>query len=96
MPLSIVTGNKFRFNEFVKSKDIPCPVGQITGTGPPVSPGKGTDRDRHETCGEMRWTLRRQAGLLAGRERSQRTAKSCGPGAATVASILREVSRRQR
>jgi hypothetical protein len=33
-------------------------------------------------------------GLIpAGRKRSQRTAKSCGPGAATVASSWREVSR---
>ena len=34
----------------------------------------------------MRWTLRRQAGFCPTRS-PQRTAKSCGPGAATVASI---------
>ena len=54
MPLSIVTGDKFRFHEFVKSKDIPCPVGQITGTGPP-SPRhhEGRLRDRHVTLARV-------------------------------------------
>jgi hypothetical protein len=33
----------------------------------------------------LRWTLRRQAGFPAGRKRLRRTAKSCGPGAATLA-----------
>jgi hypothetical protein len=34
----------------------------------------------------MRWTLA-ASGACTGRKRSQRTAKSCGPGAATLASI---------
>ena len=73
----------FYFHEFVKSKNLPCVVGQIRGTTLSISPGKGTDRDRHETCGGMRWTQarRRRRALVL------RTAKSCGPGAATVASI---------
>jgi hypothetical protein len=56
---------QFRFHEFVKSKDIPCLVGQITGTGPP-SPRhhEGRSRDRHGTWRGLRWTLRRQAVLL--------------------------------
>jgi len=35
----------------------------------------------------MRWTLWASGELFAWRERRQRTAKSCGPGAATVAPI---------
>jgi hypothetical protein len=35
----------------------------------------------------MRWTLRRQAGFARRTKSLQRTAKSCGPVAATVASI---------
>jgi len=47
----------------------------------PIPPGKGAARVRHEPCGGMRWTLRHAltSGVL------QRTAKSCGPGAATLA-----------
>jgi hypothetical protein len=37
----------------------------------------------------MRWTLRRQAGSSRRTKTPQRTAKSCGPGAATVASSRR-------
>ena len=44
----------------------------------------------------MRWTLWRQACSHAGRKRPQRTAKSCGPGAATLASscVVRPTQRR--
>jgi len=35
----------------------------------------------------LRWTLRRQAGFARRTKTQQRTAKSCGPGAATLASI---------
>jgi hypothetical protein len=35
----------------------------------------------------VRWTLWRQAGFARRTKTLQRTAKSCGPGAATVASI---------
>src|SRR5207237_5301876 len=50
-------------------------------------PSEGTYRDRHGTLGagcDGRGGVRR---LGAGRERLPRTAKSCGPGAATLASI---------
>ena len=60
---------------------------QISGISPSIPPGKGTDRDRHETWGGMRWTLGVRQ-LCCRTKRSQRTAKSCGPGAATVASIM--------
>jgi hypothetical protein len=43
---------------------------------------------RYVECG-MRWTLRRQAGSSRRTKTPQRTAKSCGPGAATVASSWR-------
>jgi hypothetical protein len=66
---------------------IACLVGQITGSAPP-SPRRheGRLRDRHVTWCGLRWTLRRQV-LLHRTKRPQRTAKSCGPGAATLASI---------
>ncbi|WP_207231060.1 hypothetical protein, partial [Bradyrhizobium sp. Leo121] len=31
-------------------------VGQISDLTPRVSPERGAARDRHERCGEMRWT----------------------------------------
>jgi hypothetical protein len=43
----------------------------------------------------MRWTLRRQV-IFHRTKTHQRTAKSCGPGAATLASSWREVSRQRR
>ena len=43
----------------------------------------------------MRWTLGCQAALLPD-DTLQRTTKSCGPGAATVASILPARAERQR
>jgi hypothetical protein len=61
------------------------PEGQIKGITPPVSPKRGADRDRHERCGGMRWTLmsRRRTWLTW-------TAKSCGPDAAVLASSSRK------
>jgi len=41
---------------------------------PRVSPERGAGRDRHERCGEMRWTPRSRR-----RTWLTRTAKSCGP-----------------
>src|SRR6476659_2825417 len=32
---------------------------QISGICSSIPPGKGTDRDRHETCGGLRWTRAR-------------------------------------
>jgi hypothetical protein len=43
----------------------------------------------------MRWPMRRQV-IFHRAKRLQRTAKSCGPGAATVASSWRMISRRRR
>src|SRR5262249_38776630 len=51
---------------------------------------EGRSRDRHGTWRGLRWTLWRQTSLLVGRKRLQRTAKSCGPGAATLALRWRE------
>ena len=62
-----------------------------------VHPGPLRDvRDRHDALGRDAMDAASVRQFTAGRERKRRTAKSCGPGAATVASILREVSRRQR
>src|SRR5258708_21168489 len=57
------------------------PDGQIKGITPRVSPKRGADHDRHERCGEMRWTreLRRRTWRM-------RTAQACGPGAPMLAS----------
>jgi hypothetical protein len=65
-------------------------VGQITDLNPRVSPEGGAGRDRHERCGEMRWTRmsRRRTWL-------RRTAKSCGPDAPTLASSCADVSVRR-
>jgi len=83
-------GRQFRFHEVVirKSEIATCPVGQITGTAPP-SPRrhKGTKRDRHVTSVRVAMDAAASGGLARRAKRSQRTAKSCGPGAATVASI---------
>ncbi len=73
---------------YLKIRIYPCLVRQITGTGPP-SPRhhEGRSRDRHGTWCGLRWTLRRQAGFDRRTKTLRRTAKSCGPGAATLASI---------
>jgi hypothetical protein len=77
----------FFFHEFVKSKFCPCLVGQITGTNPP-SPrrqGDATRSSRNVGAGcDGRCGVRR---VLSRRTKTpQRTAKSCGPDAATLAS----------
>src|SRR3954454_14377673 len=83
----------FRFHEFVtrKSEIFPCAVGQITGTGPltPARP-KGRIMIVAIRWAGMRWTQPASGVNNTGRNAWRRTAKSCGPGAATVASILRE------
>ena len=61
---------------------IPKSVALIRHPGRP----KGTYAIVTERRRGMRWTLQCQAVSLA-RRNAQRTAKSCGPGAATVASI---------
>jgi hypothetical protein len=50
-------------------------------------PQEGTKRVVTERWRGLRWTLRRQAGFSRRTKTPQRTAKSCGPGAATLASI---------
>src|SRR5947207_2374901 len=50
-------------------------------------PSKGTHHDRRDTLGRDAMDAAASGSSTAGRERLQRTAKSCGPGAATVASI---------
>ena len=59
-------------------------------------PPRGASRSSRNVGQGMRWTQPASARVFAGRNRRQRTAKSCGPGAATVASSWREVSRRRR
>ncbi len=81
----------FRFHESVieKSEYFPCLVGQITGTGP-LSPRrpKGTFRDRHGMLARVAMDAVASGGFARWTRTPRRTAKSCGPGAATVASIL--------
>jgi hypothetical protein len=49
---------------------------------------EGTKRDRHGTLARVAMDAAASGGFIpAGRKRSRRTAKSCGPGAATLASI---------
>ena len=54
----------------------------------PPSPRRheGRSRDRHRAWRGLRWTLA-ASGASAPGETRRRTAKSCGPGAATLASI---------
>src|SRR5207249_3860419 len=53
-------------------------------------PGRASNRGRYaivtERCRGLRWTPWRQV-IFHRTKRSRRTAKSCGPGAATLASI---------
>jgi hypothetical protein len=62
---------------------------QISGICSPVPPNEGRSADRHDTSG---WNAMDAAmpRFLCATTAKLRTAKSCGPGAATVASILRE------
>jgi hypothetical protein len=85
-------------------KYFASPVGQIISTNSrhPV-PHRGAYRDRHGRRDGMRWTRQRlardgMAGRIersvsdhqaSGREMLQRTAKSCGPDAPTLASSWR-------
>ena len=85
-------------------KYFASPVGQIISTNSrhPV-PRRGAYHDRHERWDGMRWTRQRFArdGIAgrasrlvsdhqaSGREMLQRTAKSCGPDAPTLASSSR-------
>ncbi|MGY3611772.1 MULTISPECIES: hypothetical protein, partial [unclassified Bradyrhizobium] len=39
-----------------KAEFLPSLVGQISDLTLRVSPKRGAARDRHERCGEMRWT----------------------------------------
>src|SRR5204862_2156810 len=50
-------------------------------------PAGGTDHDRHETLGRDAMDAVASGGFARRTRTLQRTAKSCGPGAATVASI---------
>jgi hypothetical protein len=91
MRQSNTTGKSARTVQCSLQKYSAFAVGQISGLTPRVSPderGVRTSRTR----GEMRWTRRlRKTGASC-----SRTAKSCGPDAAVLASSLREVSRRRR
>src|SRR5262249_35483821 len=69
---------------------------QIGGITAAVSrPRRDVSRSSRYVGHEMRWTLWRQV-FFTGRKRPQRTAKSCGPDAATLASSRPGVSRRRR
>ena len=59
-------------------------------------PLKGTLRDRHGTLARVAMDAVASGGLARRTKRPQRTAKSCGPGAATVASIRAACAGRQR
>ena len=61
----------------------------------PFRPTRDVSADRHGTSGWNAMDAAMRAFRCATIAKL-RTTKSCGPGAATVASILREVSRRQR
>src|SRR3954469_15151707 len=78
-------------NLLPENQKFPCAVGQITGTGPltPARP-KGRIMIVAIRWAGMRWTQPASGVNNTGRNAWRRTAKSCGPGAATVASILRE------
>jgi hypothetical protein len=58
-------------------------------THPVPRPRRDVSRSSRYVGRGMRWTLRRQAGSSRRTKTPQRTAKSCGPGAATVASSRR-------
>src|SRR5262249_60870118 len=62
---------------------------------PVPCPRRDVSRSSRYVGRRMRWTLRRQV-FFTGRKRPQRTAKSCGPDAATVASSRWSISRRRR
>jgi hypothetical protein len=86
--------------------DLGCPVPQAkinrfsfseihAITASPRAPGgRIASRQRYVGRG-LRWPLA-ASGDFTGRNARRRTAKPCGPGAATVASSWREVSRRRR
>ena len=81
------TGKSAKAVQCSKQKYSAFAVGQISGLTPRVSPderGVRTSRTR----GEMRWTRR----LRKTSASCSRTAKSCGPGAAVLASSSREAS----
>jgi hypothetical protein len=63
-----------------------CPIDQINGTTPLVSPDERGDRDRHDRAvGSMDAMLRLTS-------QQMRTAKSCGSDAPVLASSSREAT----
>jgi hypothetical protein len=89
---------EFWFNEYVIRKS----EFSIASSGKSLAimrPARALIRGRNaivtERRRELRWTLWRQVSFT-GRKRLQRTAKSCGPGAATLALRRRDHSCRQR
>ena len=69
-------------------------VGQIVSTSSPVSRSQeGRLAIVTDVGSGMRWTLQRQAQSLRGRMMLQRTAKSCGSGAPTLALSSQRRSR---
>src|SRR5882724_8140627 len=90
--------HKFYFHEFMFGfKEIsPCPSGKSLAA---IRPARASKRGRNAIVTErwrgLRWTLAASARCKpCGRERWQRTAKSCGPGAATLASSCVEFFQR--
>ena len=79
----------FRFHEIVnrKSEFFTCIVGQITGTDLP-SPRRQRDVSRSSrSVVRVAMDAAASGGVSRRTKTPQRTAKSCGPGAATLASI---------
>ena len=97
----LLTGVSSFISDFPKNISVPIYPKSILELSP-SHPTRGAYHDRHETRGGMRWTRQRFArdgiagrasvrerSTASGREMLQRTAKSCGPDAPTLASSSR-------
>jgi hypothetical protein len=79
----------FRFHEFVNRKSelsLASSGKSLAVLRPARATMRGRLRDRHGTLARVAMDAV-ASGACTGRKRLQRTAKSCGPGAATLASI---------
>ena len=80
----------------LREKYFASPQTQITSKTPAVSfPQEGRFAVVTDVGSGMRWTLQYQA-RKRGRRMLMQTAKSCGPGAPTLVSSLREMTCRRR
>ena len=101
----LLTGVSSFISDFPKNISVPIYPETLLELSP-SHPTRGAYHDRHETRGGMRWTRQRFArdgiagrasvrerSTASGREMLQRTAKSCGPDAPTLASSSRMLCR---